>query len=164
MHRPLILDHVCRTEYLFVVRSTHRTRLPFLFFNSCTLLISWYTINPTSRTVKCYDAQIVIMKPSSIAMLFRAVDSLRNGRNVLIVARPRSYAFGVARILIAVAKRLGITLANHRGADQSCPWVYARGHDDPIELIAKDADVFRDASACFERPNCPPPKMRSVEG
>jgi chromosome condensin MukBEF complex kleisin-like MukF subunit len=106
----------------------------------------------------------VILKPSSIALLFSAVDSLRAGRNVLIIAEPRSTAFGIARLLIAVAKRLGIPLANHRGVSPTAPWVYARGHNDPIELIAKDADVYRDVTARFERSVCPPPRMRSVEG
>lgn len=85
---------------------------------------------------------------SSLAMLFAALDSLRAGRNVLIVAGSRPYAFSLARILIAVAKRRGVKAANHRDVtDPNAPWIFARGYADSIELLAKDADVHYDASA-----------------
>lgn len=99
---------------------------------------------------------------SSLAMIYTALDSLKAKRNVLIVAEPRTRAFVIARILVAIAKRREVVCANHRGADVSEPWVYARGAGERTKFLATYADVYQDLSAAMERQHVKPPKVRRV--
>lgn len=97
---------------------------------------------------------------STLALIIDALASLKAGRNVLIVAHDRPYAFGVAGLLVRIARHRAIPCANLRGSALDAPWVYARGHDDPIELLSAHCDVFTDRSARGGRQHVPPPKHR----
>jgi len=103
----------------------------------------------------------MILSISTLAMIYDATGSLRAGRNVLIVAEPRRRAFLIARIVIAIAKRQKLACANY-GEALDAPWVFARGAGEPAELIAKDADVYRDKSAAMERQIVVPHAVRTV--
>jgi len=104
-------------------------------------------------------------------IIVNAVNALRDGLDVVIVAHPASRAFDMADTVVAeaAARSIPCTLSEQRNGPERyepIPLVMIR----PFGWVVEDMWPFRprpvvliDQSAVFERTNCAPPRVRTVE-
>ena len=102
------------------------------------------------------------LSDSTKRLIRRALDDLRGGCDVTIVAFPHDKAVMIARTVCKIAREKKVECANIPECNSMGPRVRVREYDAEIPWPTPKSKVHIDVSACFERCCFRPDRVRTV--